>query len=245
MKFDDLKTELEDNLSKNNGQWTQELETDFLESLEIELDKVYTFCKVKHSEVFRRVKEVQEQVQHTVRLLDSNNPPTQLDFEILEEELSDIIADVHDLAKFSRLNYTGFQKIIKKHDKKTGFILKPVFQVRLDSKPFFKENYDELVVKISQLYDIARTSGRPIKGDSSAGGKQQNFVRQTTKYWVHPDNITELKLIILKHLPVLVFNTNKEFEREDSAITSIYFDNENLDLYYGRLRKMKVQKPTD
>ena len=106
ISYDDLKTELEDNLSKNNGQWTQELETDFLESLEIELDKVYTFCKVKHSEVFRRVKEVQEQVQHTVRLLDSNNPPTQLDFEILEEELSDIIADVHDLAKFSRLNYT-------------------------------------------------------------------------------------------------------------------------------------------
>nr|5IIT_A Chain A, Vacuolar transporter chaperone 4,Core histone macro-H2A.1 [synthetic construct]5IIT_B Chain B, Vacuolar transporter chaperone 4,Core histone macro-H2A.1 [synthetic construct]5IIT_C Chain C, Vacuolar transporter chaperone 4,Core histone macro-H2A.1 [synthetic construct]5IIT_D Chain D, Vacuolar transporter chaperone 4,Core histone macro-H2A.1 [synthetic construct]5LNC_A Chain A, Vacuolar transporter chaperone 4,Core histone macro-H2A.1 [synthetic construct]5LNC_B Chain B, Vacuolar tr len=164
ISYDDLKTELEDNLSKNNGQWTQELETDFLESLEIELDKVYTFCKVKHSEVFRRVKEVQEQVQHTVRLLDSNNPPTQLDFEILEEELSDIIADVHDLAKFSRLNYTGFQKIIKKHDKKTGFILKPVFQVRLDSKPFFKENYDELVVKISQLYDIARTSGAGSDG---------------------------------------------------------------------------------
>ena len=35
-------------------------------------------------------------------------------------------------------------------------------------------------------------------GDSAAGGGQQNFVRQTTKYWVHPDNITELKLIILK-----------------------------------------------
>ena len=26
------------------------------------------------------------------------------------------IADVHDLAKFTQLNYTGFQKIIKKHD---------------------------------------------------------------------------------------------------------------------------------
>ncbi|GMF00921.1 unnamed protein product [[Candida] boidinii] len=65
----------------------------------------------------------------------------------------------------------------------------------------------------------------------------QNFVRQTTKYWVHPDNITELKLIILKHLPVLVFNSNKEFEQEDSAITSIYYDNKNMDLYYGRLEK--------
>jgi len=30
--------------------------------------------------------------------------------------VSDIIADVHDLAKFTQLNYTGFQKIIKKHD---------------------------------------------------------------------------------------------------------------------------------
>ena len=35
---------------------------------------------------------------------------------LLEEDLSDIIADVHDLAKFTQLNYTGFQKIIKKHD---------------------------------------------------------------------------------------------------------------------------------
>ncbi|KAK5959712.1 Vtc4p PWA37_003077 [Arxiozyma heterogenica] len=235
--YDDLKNDLEDNLHKNNDQWNQDLETTFLENLEIELDKVYSFCKVKNSEVTRRVKDVQQEVQRTVSRLDSNNPPTELDFEILEEELSDIIADVHDLAKFSRLNYTGFQKIIKKHDKKTGFILKPIFQVRLDSKPFFKENYDELVVKISQLYDIVRTSGRPVKGDSAAGGKQQNFVRQTTKYWVHPDNITELKLIILKHLPVLVFNTNKEFEKEDSAISSIYYDNEDLDLYYGRIRK--------
>ncbi|SCU82578.1 LAME_0C01860g1_1 [Lachancea meyersii CBS 8951] len=237
LSYDDLKTDLEENLESNGGTWSETLETQFLESLELELDKVYTFCKVKHNEVFRRVKEAQEQVHSTVRALDSNVPPSELDFEILEEELSDIIADVHDLAKFSRLNYTGFQKIIKKHDKKTKFILRPVFQVRLDSKPFFKDNYDDLVVKISQLYDLVRTRGNPIKGDSSSGGKQQNFVRQTTKYWVHPDNITELKLIILKHLPVLVFNSNKEFEKEDSAITSIYYDNENLDLYYGRLRK--------
>ncbi|CEP62694.1 Vtc4p LALA0_S06e01574g [Lachancea lanzarotensis] len=235
--YDDLKNDLEENLESNGQVWSETLETQFLESLELELDKVYTFCKVKHNEVVRRVKEAQEQVHSTVRALDSNVPPSELDFEILEEELSDIIADVHDLAKFSRLNYTGFQKIIKKHDKKTKFILRPVFQVRLDSKPFFKENYDDLVVKISQLYDLVRTRGNPIRGDAASGGKQQNFVRQTTKYWVHPDNITELKLIILKHLPVLVFNSNKEFEAEDSAITSIYYDNEDLDLYYGRLRK--------
>lgn len=93
-------------------------------------------------------------------------------------------------------------------------------------------------MKLSKLYDIVRTRGNPIKGDSSAGGKQQNFVRQTTKYWVHPDNILELKLIVLKHLPVLVFNPNKEFVEEDSAITSIYYDNtDTWELYQGRLKK--------
>lgn len=54
---------------------------------------------------------------------------------------------------------------------------------------------------------------------------------------MHPDNITELKLLILKHLPVLVFNPNKEFEASDSAISSVYFDNDDFELYIGRLEK--------
>lgn len=120
----------------------------------------------------------------------------------------------------------------------TGWHLKPVFESRLKAKPFYKENYDASVVKLSKLYDLVRTRGNPVKGDSAAGGSQANFVRDTTKYWVHPDNVTELKLIILKHLPVLVFNASKEFEPADSAITSIYFDNpDTWELYEGRLKK--------
>jgi len=42
--------------------------------------------------------------------------PTEEEFMLLEVDINDIIADVHDLAKFTQLNYTGFQKIIKKHD---------------------------------------------------------------------------------------------------------------------------------
>lgn len=83
-----------------------------------------------------------------------------------------------------------------------------------------------------------RTRGNPVTGDSAAGGSQASFVRQTTKYWVHPDNVTELKLVILKHLPVLVFNARKEFEPQDSAITSVYYDNPHTwELYQGRLKK--------
>lgn len=243
--YDDLKHQLKKGLYDNDGIWNNDLEELFLNALETELDKVYSFTKVKNTEVNRRIKESESYVYEVVDALHRyenhdpsiTNPPLEEDFQDLEEELSDIIADVHDLAKFTRLNYTGFQKIIKKHDKTTKFTLKPVFQARLNAKAFYKDNYDNLIVKLSKLYDLVRTRGNPVKGDSAAGGGQQNFVRQTTKYWVHPDNITELKLIILKHLPVLVFNADKEFEPKDSAITSIYFDNKDMDLYYGRLRK--------
>ena len=122
--------------------------------------------------------------------------------------------------------------------KVTGLALKPVFATRLKQKPFYQDNYDAYVVKLSKLYDTVRTRGNPVKGDSSAGGKQQNFVRQTTKYWVHPDNVLELKLIILKHLPVLVFNASKAWSEDDTAISSIYFDNtDTWELYEGRLKK--------
>lgn len=237
--YDDLKHQLKKNLKENDDIWTDEFEEQFVADLETELDKVYLFTKVKNTEVNRRIKDADKYVHEVVDALQNTSMenPTEQDFDELEQDLSDIIADVHDLAKFTRLNYTGFHKILKKHDKITKYLLKPIFQVRLNAKPFYKDNYDKLIVRLSKLYDLVRTRGNPVKGDASAGGSQQNFVRQTTKYWVHPDNITELKLIILKHLPVLVFNAEKEFEPEDLAITSIYFDDRDMDLYYGRLRK--------
>ncbi|KAH7342109.1 SPX-domain-containing protein [Rhizoctonia solani] len=159
-------------------------------------------------------------------------------FRQLEEEVATIVADVHDLALYTKLNFTGFVKIVKKHDKQTGLTLKRTFaHDYLEKRPFYKYNWDSIIVKLSKLYDLVRTRGHPIQGDSSAGGAQNAFVRQTTKYWVHPDNLVHLKLAILRHLPVLVFNPNKEFEPSDSAITSIYFDNEELELYLGRLEK--------
>lgn len=65
----------------------------------------------------------------------------------------------------------------------TGWPLKPMFGVRLNAKPFYKENYDDLIIRISTLYDRVRTRGKERGGDASAGGKQAAFVRNTTKYW--------------------------------------------------------------
>ncbi|KAJ6190913.1 hypothetical protein N7519_000934 [Penicillium mononematosum] len=250
LKTDFVDEPTADNTKPARKEWTEDDETRFVSLLESELEKVFLFQKRKSEEIVARIQESELEVNDVVSRLDSSTdshrqsirtsrpPPTDANFLMLEQVLSDIIADVHDLAKFTQLNYTGFQKILKKHDKETQWYLKPVFATRLKAKPFFKDNYDAFVVKLSKLYDLVRTKGHPVKGDASAGGTQQNFVRQTTKYWVHRDNITELKLVILKHLPVLVFNASKEFEEKDTAISSIYFDNtDTWELYQGRLKK--------
>lgn len=113
--------------------WTEDDEKNFVTLLESELDKVFSFQQRKSEEIVERIKESEVDVNDVVSRLDdstgsrrqsrraSRPPPTDDDFLMLEQVLSDIIADVHDLAKFTQLNYTGFQKIIKKHDVRFSF----------------------------------------------------------------------------------------------------------------------------
>lgn len=112
LAYDSLKAELKTRLAKNLGGWTEDDESAFAELLEKELDKVYSFQKVKSGEIMRRLQAAKQEVEEIIQSNDAQNE----DYALLEEELSHIIADVHDLAKFTRLNYTGFLKIIKKHD---------------------------------------------------------------------------------------------------------------------------------
>lgn len=84
-----------------------------------------TFQHVKSNDIGRRILASEKEVSDAIDKFRQSGreaqgvyvePPSEDDFMLLEEDLSDIIADVYDLAKFTQLNYTGFQKIIKKHD---------------------------------------------------------------------------------------------------------------------------------
>jgi hypothetical protein len=44
-------------------------------------------------------------------------------FVALEDDVATLVADVHDLALFTKLNITGFMKILKKHDVRTPRVL--------------------------------------------------------------------------------------------------------------------------
>jgi len=109
--YDDLKDALKLRLcspsSASPKKWTEKDEKEFVELLETELDKVFTFQKVKAGEIVRRIKVSEKEVEDVVKQLDSRPParrnggpsgsnaqgqegPTEEDFALLEADLSDM-----------------------------------------------------------------------------------------------------------------------------------------------------------
>ncbi|KAG0174286.1 vacuolar transporter chaperone [Apophysomyces sp. BC1034] len=230
--YDVLKQELKARTVERS--WTDKDEADFIHLLDNELTKVYDFVNAKLAEIDARILYCERTIQTLQRNPTMNSD---INYSIMDEALTEILFDVNDLSRFTRVNFTAIQKIIKKHDRWTGYDLKQKYLQKLREKPLDKQRFDVAIVYISALHDICRNRGQRSPGNSASGGDQNAFERATAKYWVHPDNITEVKAIIMLHLPVLVFNKSKKWEPSDSAISSVYFDNENFDLYTGRLQR--------
>ncbi|KAI7862455.1 VTC domain-containing protein [Spinellus fusiger] len=230
--YEVLKQELK--TRTQNHIWTDADEADFVGLLDNELTKVYDFINAKLSEIDARILYCERTIQ---ALQKSQTVNSDASYSLMDETLTEILFDVNDLSKFTRMNYMAIQKILKKHDRWTLLNLKQDYVQKLREKSLDKQRFDVAIVYISALHDICRNRGQQSPGNSASGGDQNAFERATAKYWIHPDNITEVKAIIMLHLPVLVFNKSKKWEPSDSAVSSIYYDNQNLDLYAGRLQR--------
>lgn len=218
--------------------WTQTDQLDITQQLESELAKVYRFTETQLKAINQRA----NQGQVSLNQLMNSSSSSKKEYDALADTFTEILFDVNDLAKFLQLNATGFEKIIKKHDRYTMLDLRSVYRKSMSQQwPLDKLSlqFDVLIVKISELHDVCHLHGNPRshKQAYNQGEDQTAFERATAKYWIHPDNITEVKSIILFHLPVHVFNQKKQYEEEDMAVSSVYFDNSNFDLYSERLNR--------
>jgi SPX domain protein involved in polyphosphate accumulation len=234
LQYNQLKVELKRRQLERGWLTTDEVE--FAQKIESELSKVYQFIERQLCELNRRT----ERNQMALNGLMNSSTNDKKRYDAIADVLTEILFDTNDLAKFHQLNVTGFEKILKKHDRYTQLNLREPYHNRMSSQwPLDKLSlqFDVLIVKISKLHDICHLHGNPRSQQHaySQGGDQTAFERATAKYWIHPDNITEVKSIILFHLPVHVFNQNKQYEESDMAVSSVYFDNDNFDLYSGRL----------
>ncbi|KAK7550494.1 VTC domain-containing protein [Phyllosticta citricarpa] len=246
-----------------DDQWTEEDEGRFVDELvNVQLEKVHDFQNKKYQDLRDRTTKCEQKLEPlalAVREGDdadnngegsakgkkaepSDEERRRVSNEVLKE-LDTITKEVSELERYSRINYTGFLKAAKKHDRKRGHIyrVRPLLQVRLGALPFNKEDYSPLLIRLSAMYSFVRQNleGKEQRDISFSEGQSAGESFTSYKFWVHPENLLEVKTVILRRLPVLVYNpqTSKvaEGNQRDPTITSIYFDNPRFSLYTDKV----------
>jgi len=158
------------------------------------------------------------------------------------KELDEITKETSELEKYSRINYTGFIKIAKKHDRKRGgrISVRGPLQSLLVKVPFNQEDYSPLLYRISAMYSFIRQrldGKEPRLSFSDSASVGEDYTAH--KFWVHPDNILEVKTNILRRLPVLVYNPMSskiaDVTQRDPTVTTVYFDNSAFELYNAKV----------
>ncbi|KAI9742480.1 MAG: Phosphate metabolism transcription protein [Claussenomyces sp. TS43310] len=248
-----LKSLLREDASRDDDKpWSEDDEAKFCEEmLNVQLEKVAAF----QESTFKALEQRAAKASDALRDLapeDGNvkGDITRSRFREIETGLDGITKDINELKRYSSINYTAFLKIVKKHDRKRGkrYKVRPMLQISLAKRPFNSEQgYTPLLNKLSTMYFIVRqnledrTDNRASSA-SDAESQTHNGERYTTyKFWVHPENILEVKTAILRRLPVLVYSQQSakqtDTSQSDPTITSLYFDNAQFSLYAQKVNR--------
>ncbi|KAH9908075.1 VTC domain-containing protein [Xylariomycetidae sp. FL2044] len=225
--------------------WTEEDENRFCDEIfNVQLEKVADFQDKTVNSLKQRSDATLEKFKELTPPEGEHGPRSDITTSRLKElksELDAITNEVKELKRYSSINYTGFLKIVKKHDRKRGdrYKLRPMMRVSLSEKGFNSEQaYSSLLNRLSLAYyainqKLDDGASQPI--DLEHQEEVHNGERYTAyKFWVHPDNLLEVKTAILRHLPTLIFSPQAAKEtggNDDPKITSLYFDNSKFDLY--------------
>ncbi|KAK4122899.1 SPX-domain-containing protein [Parathielavia appendiculata] len=243
----------EDKPDDDDEPWTEDDENRFCDEIfNVQLEKVAQFQVEKVEDLRRRVDGAFEKLRE-FPAADEGKPMAAADtqqLKDLETELDTITNEVKELQKYSNLNYTGFLKIVKKHDRKRGnrYKIRPMMMLSLSKRPFNSEQaYSPLLNKLSLMYFAIRQhleepgAGDAYPVDPDSQPETHNGEKYTAhKFWVHQDNLLEVKTYILRRLPALVYSEQSAKEvdgQQDPTITSLYFDNSTFDLYSKKVER--------
>ena len=136
------------------------------------------------------------------------------------------------LEKYVNLNFTGFHKILKKHDRHLPNPCRAFYTARLHDQSWVRGDHSDVLVIMSRIYEVIRGD---VKVDEKDEAKQE-FCRSTRKYWVNTEDVSRVKYILLQHLPVFLQKTMAG-ETDSQLVNSVYLDNLSMELYNGRLDK--------
>lgn len=136
--------------------------------------------------------------------VNKSDPTAEATCEALRLEVEKAGESFLKLEKYVNLNFTGFHKILKKHDRRLPNPCRTFYLGRLHDQSWVRGDYSDVIVTMSRVYSA-------IRGDEEIEAKEsekQDFVRSTRKYWVHTEDVSRVKYIVLQHLPVFLQKTS-------------------------------------
>lgn len=161
IEYGKLKTLLREDRADDDRSWTEDDENKFCEEIfNVQLEKVAAFQEQTFKRLEQRANDAGEKLRDLAP--DDGNKKgdiTTARFKEVEDELDAIINETKELKRYSNINYTGFLKIVKKHDRKRGnnYKIRPMLQMSLAKRPFNSEQvYSPLLNKLSVMYFAVR-----------------------------------------------------------------------------------------
>ena len=161
--------------AKAKASWTEQDESTFVDELvNVQLEKVDTFHNETHSRLREATSTCESQLEQIAK--SSNDEESEeveeKDVAVLKDvlkKLDNVTAEINQLEKYRRVNYTGFLKAAKKHDRLRGskYRVRPLLQVRLAAMPFHSEDYSSLLYRYEVLesftaWDSYCDAGSPL-----------------------------------------------------------------------------------
>ena len=186
-----LKSLLREDEEDDGVEWTEDDENKFCDEIfNVQLEKVAKFQQEQVDDLRTRLDAALEKLKELTQT--DGDPPAPREnvdtaaLRKLETELDDITNEVNQLKKYSGDNYTGFLKIVKKHDRKRGnaYRIRPMMQLSLAQRPFnSQEAYSPLLNKLSIMYFAIRQQvdegGQQVPVDLDSQGELVNGERYT------------------------------------------------------------------
>lgn len=181
----------------------------------------------------QRVTEIRDKLTQAEDLVSSSNG-SERSKNAISKKADEVAEYFLRLEKYVNINFMGFHKILKKHDKNLPNVPCKAFYVnRMHAQAWVRGDYSDIVVSLSSLYAAIRQDKAVADNTKVA---TQAFARSTTKYWIKTEDVSRVKYAVLRHLPVFLQKTSTG-ESDSQFTNSVYLDNDQLELYHGRLDK--------
>lgn len=131
-------------------QQSQELFYNFLEQ---EMRKIEQFTKKQVEEVRRQLAEAERKINLALAGITARSESEVVTLRLQVEKAGE---DFLKLEKFVNLNFMGFHKILKKHDKRLPNPCKAFYTARLHEQSWVRGDYSDVLVNMSRVYSKLR-----------------------------------------------------------------------------------------